>query len=93
MFPLSDATDLTSLPTFSISSGTEASFMALCFIGGRKGCPFRTILSGQIKTLSVATVATTPIPATLPLLATALAGVGVLGWRRKRTDAPTQAPV
>ena len=29
-------------------------------------------------------VGTTPLPATLPLLATALGGLGLLGWRRKR---------
>jgi hypothetical protein len=30
------------------------------------------------------TVATTPIPAALPLFATGLGGLGLLGWRRKR---------
>jgi hypothetical protein len=31
-----------------------------------------------------ATVGNTPIPATLPLFATGLGGLGLLGWRRKR---------
>jgi hypothetical protein len=30
-------------------------------------------------------VATTPIPAALPLFATALGGMGLIGWRRRRT--------
>jgi hypothetical protein len=29
-------------------------------------------------------IAPTPIPATLPLFATGLGGLGLLGWRRKR---------
>ena len=29
----------------------------------------------------------TPLPATLPLFATGLGGLGLLGWRRKRTTA------
>ena len=32
-------------------------------------------------------VATTPIPAALPLFASALGGMGLLGWRRKKTAA------
>lgn len=32
-------------------------------------------------------VATTPVPAALPLLVTALAGLGAAGWRRKRVGA------
>jgi hypothetical protein len=36
-------------------------------------------------------VATTPIPAALPLLATALGGIGVMGWRRKRMAATASA--
>jgi hypothetical protein len=35
-------------------------------------------------TLTVAAVAATPIPAALPLLASALGGLGFVGWRRKR---------
>jgi hypothetical protein len=42
-------------------------------------CGTRTIVAGTINA-----VATTPIPAALPLLATALGGMGFMGWRRKR---------
>jgi hypothetical protein len=34
-------------------------------------------------TITTANVATTPIPAALPLFMTALAGMGVVGWRRR----------
>ena len=34
--------------------------------------------------LTVAAVAATPIPATLPLLASALGGLGFVGWRRRK---------
>jgi hypothetical protein len=37
--------------------------------------------------LTVAAVATTPIPAALPLFASALGGLGFVGWRRKRAAA------
>ena len=37
--------------------------------------------------LTVAAVATTPIPAALPLFAAALGGVGYLGWRRRKQSA------
>ena len=35
--------------------------------------------------------ATTPIPATLPLLVSALGGLGFIGWRRRRVDAAARA--
>jgi hypothetical protein len=37
----------------------------------------------DIKAISYAT-ATTPVPATLPLLVSALGGLGLMGWRRRR---------
>lgn len=77
-FSLSDLTDLSSLPSFLVT-GDESVYFFLC--GGL--CGTRGVY-GAIETLSVAT---TPIPASLPLLATALCGIGVLGWRRQRTTA------
>jgi hypothetical protein len=35
---------------------------------------------------SIAPVAATPVPAALPLLATALGGLGFAGWRRRRAQ-------
>ncbi|GAB2178206.1 hypothetical protein [Dongia sp. agr-C8] len=40
------------------------------------------VLSG----ISIDAVATTPIPAALPLFASALAGMGFVGWRRRRAQ-------
>jgi hypothetical protein len=77
-FALNDSTDLSTLPSFLLTGGEQASFF-IC--GGI--CQSRTITGGTIDTLSLVT-ATTPIPATLPLLATALGGIGAIGWRRKR---------
>ena len=37
------------------------------------------------------TVSTTPLPATLPLFATGLGAMGLLGWRRKRKNAAALA--
>jgi hypothetical protein len=37
----------------------------------------------SIGTNQIASVATTPIPATLPLLVSAIGGLGLLGWRRR----------
>jgi hypothetical protein len=38
----------------------------------------------KISSATAIPVATTPIPATMPLLATALGGLGFLGWKRRR---------
>jgi hypothetical protein len=40
--------------------------------------------TGQGLTLVYDYTPTTPLPATLPLLATGIGGLGLLGWRRKR---------
>jgi PEP-CTERM motif len=45
----------------------------------------RSILTPQaLAVLPIAQVSQTPLPATLPLLATGLGAIGLLGWRRKR---------
>jgi hypothetical protein len=49
--------------------------------------------SGENLLLTDVTVnAATPLPAALPLFATGLAGLGLLGWRRKSKAQATGAP-
>jgi hypothetical protein len=50
------------------------------------GCGSAIALASNIATVTIDVVAppTTPLPATLPLFATGLGAVGLLGWRRKR---------
>jgi len=72
-FALSDL----SLASF-VAAGAEKVYSGVCFLSGFV-CGTRTIVAGSINA-----VAATPIPATLPLLATALGGMGFMGWRRKR---------
>jgi PEP-CTERM motif-containing protein len=47
--------------------------------------------AAQLKdgTWSVSTVSSVPLPATLPLFATGLGALGLLGWRRKKRAAPS----
>jgi len=59
-----------------LTIGDESLYFFLC--GGL--CATRTAIGSLI--LRDVT-ATTPVPATLPLLATALGGMGLIGWRRK----------
>ncbi len=76
-FGLTGATDLSSLPLFTSLAGREDLFDVHC--SHTVACQTRAITGGSVKTVSA-----TPVPATLPLLATALAGMGAAGWRRKR---------
>jgi hypothetical protein len=63
-----------------VAHGSETVYSAACFITGFV-CGSREIVAGTINA-----VATTPIPAALPLLMTALGGMGFMGWRRKRQN-------
>jgi len=49
--------------------------------------PFPHAFLGTITSVSVAPVAATPVPATLSLFASALGGLGVVGWRRRKHQA------
>jgi hypothetical protein len=48
-----------------------------CAVNSRVSC----VISG---TITLETTSATPLPAALPLFATGLGGLGLLGWRRKR---------
>jgi hypothetical protein len=80
---------LASLPTFDVTSGSERIFYPFC----PTTCPSpsRSVTGGSIVTTGLETFpdpppppAPTPLPAALPLLVSALGGMGVLGWRRRR---------
>jgi hypothetical protein len=71
-----DTTDLSGFQRLTVV-GNESVYFFLC--GGL--CASRPV-AGFIETLSVTE---TPIPAALPLLATAIGSAGMLGWRRRRT--------
>jgi hypothetical protein len=86
LLPFTSPADLLSLPTFEVY-GSESVYFVLC--GGL--CADRALI-GKLTTLSVVT-STTPIPAALPLLATALGGLGFMGWRHKRARERMQAMV
>jgi hypothetical protein len=44
-------------------------------------------LNGPSRPIAFIEVTTTPLPAALPLFATGLSALGLLGWRRKRNSA------
>jgi len=70
----------------------NASISFLCFNdAGEPFCNLGSVTMGvenrganfSIGTNQIASVAATPIPATLPLLASAIGGLSLLGWRRR----------
>jgi uncharacterized protein (TIGR03118 family) len=80
------------LGTIPIDPGmnqTSGGLWALVFgNSGMNGSPdtlfFTDGINGEMDGLFGAIDATTPLPATLPLFATGLGALGLLGWRRKR---------
>jgi hypothetical protein len=62
-------------------------FTQKAVLGDCVGCDFNGGLSGTL----TPEVATTPLPAALPLFATGLGALGLLGWRRKRKNAAALA--
>ena len=83
-----DMTQMSSYnPAFiTANGGTVASAEAVLFAGMEDGDSYLNIHTsnnpgGEIRALL------TPLPATLPLFASGLVGLGLLGWRRKRKAA------
>jgi hypothetical protein len=67
--------------------GTPGSFSLADLGPGGYSLTLGGITGGYSGSLTFAKVGATPIPAALPLFASALTGLGVLGWRRKKTAA------
>jgi hypothetical protein len=63
--------------SFTIFTVCDLTPGAACLSGND---PSLTFADGKV----IAAVATTPLPAALPLYATGLGGLGLFGWRRKR---------
>jgi hypothetical protein len=55
--------------------------------GSIPGFNFSVLYETNEVDLSLTAVAETPLPAALPLFATGLGALGLLGWRRKRKNA------
>jgi hypothetical protein len=68
------------------STGTySCGVVGYCLVGpGSSSDPVGANDPTQVVDFSLTTGTVTPLPAALPLFATGLAGIGLLGWRRKR---------
>ena len=71
-----------SLYNFPISSASYVTYNLGCKLQTDIGCG--TVTAQEASSALEIAVTTTPLPATLPLLATGLGALGLLGWRRKR---------
>jgi hypothetical protein len=82
---------LVSLRTTNPSSGFPASVLTTASIMNCSTCTATMLFSSSSAyawlNFSKLTIAATPIPATLPLLVSALGGLGFLGWRRQAAKA------
>lgn len=79
--------DLSSPNSFTLASGTESAYnFEFCGNGVTSTlCGSRSITAGSLDEVPAAT----PLPAALPLFASGLGVIGLLGWRRKRKVATT----
>jgi hypothetical protein len=82
---------LVSLQTTNPGSGFPASVLTTASIMNCSTCTATMLFSSSSAyawlNFSQLTIAATPIPATLPLLVSALGGLGFLGWRRQAAKA------
>lgn len=94
-------TDIQSVTSQSDELGTNITLTGLLSVAQTSGTPFYDPATGDFRinadfpllgnevftlTAGVPSLTPIPVPAALPLLATALGGLGFLSWRRKKQD-------
>ena len=82
--------DLTLLSNTNSFSGLASGWTILAFTNVPTTGP-HTVTFTDFSALNLSFVSTTPLPAALPLFATGLGALGLLGWRRKRKAAAVAA--
>src|ERR1019366_3855344 len=60
------------------------------YLSNSRGCPAVCVEDSQL-TITTPSTSATPLPAALPLFATGIGALGLLGWRRKRKNAALAA--
>jgi hypothetical protein len=77
--------DITTTFTLSGADIGNGSFDSFASPGSVCGAPANWMCqSGNLQIESISVSVSTPLPAALPLFATGIGGLGLLGWRRKR---------
>ena len=74
----------TSALTWQNNGPTSATWAFTNVTTGASGWANEGTLQAPMAIINAATVSTVPLPATLPLFATGLGALGLLGWRRKK---------
>ncbi len=67
--------------------GTSPGLLELVYIQGTDTTYAAQLGTVHVKEIAPTALATTPIPAALPLFVSALGGLGLFGWRRRRSAA------
>jgi hypothetical protein len=67
-------------PTYTLVLNSVAQVF---YLSSSRGCPALCVENSQL-TITTPSTSATPLPAALPLFATGLGALGLLGWRRKR---------
>jgi hypothetical protein len=84
---------------YSYIQGNIQGLVTATIIGNLLGVAYEMVVSMRadggsniyLISASVSPINAVPVPAALPLLATGLGALGVIGWRRKRKVAQAQA--